>query len=282
MTMTRREDARRILGRALAAWLLAAAGTAAWAASAQHTVSEHECLWDLSKHYYQDPYRWRAIHGANPQVQDPNLIYPGQVLTIPEAGAEAKPKVEVEVEAPAPVETGAAIPAAAPVEASAPVEVSAPAPVAAEAPIPAPAETLPPAAETFRAAESGMIEDSLSTRFPEAQAGQYPSFTRLQAPKGWKEDGRVTEFDEQEIITGPGDLAEAKMEGKSPARVGERFYILRYESPSETDADQDARYLQRVGIAQVESVLPKGRVRLRVLKAGGAVEAGDLLSRKAL
>jgi LysM repeat protein len=265
----------------LSAGLVALAGTGALAASSRHTVAEQDCLWDLSKHYYQDPYRWRSIAGANPQVRDPNRIYPGQVLEIPDAGAAAQPSVELE--ASAPVEAGAAVEASAPIPAELPR--AAPLPEAEsvpEAAVSGPAEEMPPAEEPARPAESGIIEDSLSTEFPEAQAGQYPSFTRLQAPKGWKEDGRVTEFDGQEIITGPGDLAEAALAKNIPARVGDRLYILRHESPSELDEDQNARYLQRVGTVQVESILPKGRVRLRVLKAGGAVEAGDLLSRQPL
>ena len=274
MPMTRREDARRTLGRALAAWLLAAAGTAAWAASAQHTVSEHECLWDLSKHYYQDPYRWRAIHGANPQVQDPNLIYPGQVLTIPEAGAEKGAKVELE--APAPVETGAALEAA-------PIAVPEPqSPIPVSAAAPEPAETMPRAEPAAPRPEKGIVEDSLSIEFPEGQAGQYPSLTRFQAPKGWKEDGRVTEFNEEEVIAGPGDLAEARLAGKTTAQVGERFFVVRADVATEEDEDQKATYLQRVGVVRVEALLPKGRVRVRVLKAGGAVETGDFLSRQGL
>ncbi|MBI5241040.1 MAG: LysM peptidoglycan-binding domain-containing protein [Elusimicrobia bacterium] len=283
--MTRRADARSSRRRLAQAGILAcllAAGGAALAASSQHTVTEHECLWDLSKRYYQDPYRWRDIAGANPLVKDPNLIYPGQVLQIPEAGPAARPKVELE--AAAPVETGAAVPAAAPIETAAPVEVPAPqpAPVPAATVLPEPAAEMPPDVEAPPRAQGGLNEDSLSTKFPEGQAGQYPAFTRVQAPKGWKADGRVTEFDDEEIISGPGDLAEAKMAGKTPVRVGDRFYILRADVANEADADQEATYLQRVGVVRVETILPKGRVRLRVLKAGGAVEAGDLLSRQAL
>jgi hypothetical protein len=247
----------------LSAGLVVLAGTGALAASSRHTVAEQDCLWDLAGRYYKDHFRWRSIAGANPQVKDPNLIYPGQVLEIPDAGAA------VEASAPIPAE----LPKAAPLAEAESVP---------EAAVSGPAEEMPPAEEPARPAESGIIEDSLSTEFPEAQAGQYPSFTRLQAPKGWKEDGRVTEFDGQEIITGPGDLAEAALAKNIPARVGDRFYILRHESPSELDEDQEARYLQRVGTVRVESILPKGRVRLRVLKAGGAVEAGDLLSRQPL
>ncbi|MGD8321522.1 MAG: LysM peptidoglycan-binding domain-containing protein [Gemmatimonadota bacterium] len=53
-----------------------------------HTVVKGDCLWNLAKEYYQDPFDWRRIWEANrDKISDPNLIYPGQVFTIP--GKEA-------------------------------------------------------------------------------------------------------------------------------------------------------------------------------------------------
>ncbi|MEX2467624.1 MAG: LysM peptidoglycan-binding domain-containing protein [Gemmatimonadota bacterium] len=49
-----------------------------------HTVIRDDTLWDLSERYYSDPFEWRLIWEANRSViDDPNLIYPDQVLTIP-------------------------------------------------------------------------------------------------------------------------------------------------------------------------------------------------------
>jgi hypothetical protein len=65
---------------------------------ATHTVVRGDTLWDLSNRYYQTPWEWRRIWEANrDKVQDPNLIYPHQVLTIP--GREAT-VTEVAVEGP--------------------------------------------------------------------------------------------------------------------------------------------------------------------------------------
>ena len=50
-----------------------------------HTVVPKDCLWDLAKHYYSNPFRWRVIHAANTNiVKDPHWIYPKQVLVIPD------------------------------------------------------------------------------------------------------------------------------------------------------------------------------------------------------
>lgn len=55
-----------------------------------HTVVDDDTLWDLSAFYYSSPWEWRLIWNANrSEITDPNLIYPGQVLTIPRAGADA-------------------------------------------------------------------------------------------------------------------------------------------------------------------------------------------------
>jgi nucleoid-associated protein YgaU len=55
---------------------------------AEHTVSEGETLSAISMKYYNSADRddWMAIYEANKEVigDNPNLIKPGQVLTIPE------------------------------------------------------------------------------------------------------------------------------------------------------------------------------------------------------
>jgi nucleoid-associated protein YgaU len=51
-----------------------------------HTVVQGECLYKISGYddVYGDPLKWPRIYRANrDQIKDPNLIYPGWVLTIP-------------------------------------------------------------------------------------------------------------------------------------------------------------------------------------------------------
>lgn len=43
-----------------------------------------DCLWNLAKKYYGDPWKWKKIYLANRnQIADPSVIYPKQVLVIP-------------------------------------------------------------------------------------------------------------------------------------------------------------------------------------------------------
>lgn len=47
-----------------------------------YIVQYGDTLWDLAETYLNNPYRWRDIHQNNPQIVNPNLIYPGDILGI--------------------------------------------------------------------------------------------------------------------------------------------------------------------------------------------------------
>jgi len=47
---------------------------------------DRDCLWNIAKKpsIYGDPWKWKRIYKANTdKIKDPDLIYPGQRLTIP-------------------------------------------------------------------------------------------------------------------------------------------------------------------------------------------------------
>ncbi len=50
----------------------------------KHTVQKGESLSKIAKHYYDDMMKYKLIFEANrDQLDNPDLIHPGQVLTIP-------------------------------------------------------------------------------------------------------------------------------------------------------------------------------------------------------
>lgn len=55
------------------------------AASQTYTVVKGDCLWNIAKRFYGNGSKYTIIYNANKGVigGNPNLIYPGQVLTIP-------------------------------------------------------------------------------------------------------------------------------------------------------------------------------------------------------
>lgn len=71
------------------ALLLLALGTAAQAEirlreghPQQYSVARGDTLWDISARFLQQPWQWPQVWAVNPQVRNPHLIYPGDVLNL--------------------------------------------------------------------------------------------------------------------------------------------------------------------------------------------------------
>jgi LysM repeat protein len=58
----------------------------------RYTVKSGDTLWDIASMYLRDPWLWPEIWHVNPEVQNPHLIYPGDVLTLA-YGPNGEPQV---------------------------------------------------------------------------------------------------------------------------------------------------------------------------------------------
>ncbi len=58
------------------------AGSRALSVPSIHLVRRGDTLWDLSGHYYGNPWQWPRIWSQNPQVENPHWIYPGDQLRL--------------------------------------------------------------------------------------------------------------------------------------------------------------------------------------------------------
>lgn len=72
---------KKLISLCTALFLVFACTLPASAAGVTHTVAAGDTMWKLAVRYQVGT---REIIDANPQIPDPDLIYPGQVLTIPQ------------------------------------------------------------------------------------------------------------------------------------------------------------------------------------------------------
>ena len=60
----------------------------------QYTVQRGDTLWDISTMFLRDPWLWPEIWHINPQIRNPHLIYPGDVITL--FWVDGRPHIQIE------------------------------------------------------------------------------------------------------------------------------------------------------------------------------------------
>jgi len=61
----------------------------------RYVVVKGDTLWDISARFLESPWRWPEVWSFNPQIENPHLIYPGDVVSL-EYDESGKPMLRVE------------------------------------------------------------------------------------------------------------------------------------------------------------------------------------------
>lgn len=226
-----------------------------------HTVIDRDTLWDLAQRYYSNPFEWRTIWEANRGVvEDPNWIYPDEVLVIPGLPGTAAPQ-------PAPVQ---------PQEPAEPVEVEG-----------VPADLVPfglrqarPVTEGARTvfyedtdAARETVEQSMNRAYvPISRDIAYSSPWMIGLDQQPMSTGRLEGFAEPSRASSVRSYDMIRVSMPTPARVGANLHLFRVTRTVEGIG----QVVTPTGVARVET-LGNGEVVATVIKQYGRIQAGDLV-----
>ncbi|HAH31127.1 MAG TPA: hypothetical protein DCL44_02315 [Elusimicrobia bacterium] len=247
-----------------------------FAVNKRHIVARGDTLWDLSRKYYGDPFKWGKIYNANMStVNNPDRIYPKSELEIPDITEEIKPAVKNEpviAEDETVMEPG--------LESS---EI-----------ITGQDSSVPPHTNTGKTAKAAVMQSGdyleqlfkngdLSEEMPRDQK-EWSSSVKV-AGDNWHEDGVITakslaEDESEDGLSFSGETVVVELSSEGLVKKGDYLEAyLKGATAFDKKGERQGFELQRAGMLEVLSV--EGvTVRAKVIDASTSMSKGLLVKKK--
>jgi len=252
---------------------------AAPAEGAVYTIKAGDTLWDIANTYLKDPFLWPFIWKANPGIANPDMIFPGNKLAIPnlapveramQAPAEEAPREQAIEQQPAPKEEVAA-PAAEAVTAGgiAGARVGRNMPVQPSPAPEVPGEEAQTKGSTLIAPEQQQVP--LIDKYSMLSAGFVNNIESSDMIVGGAESGKT--------IFAYGDVVYVNVPAKENVNVGDKYLIY---APLEQvkhpiTREPYGRLIRGLGILQITAKGPSDLLTAQITLSFDAIERKNLL-----
>jgi LysM repeat protein len=253
---------------------------------AAYTIKQGDTLWDIANTFLKDPFLWPFIWKANPHITNPDLIYAGNKLSIPNLAPVERAMQTPVTTAPKEERAIERQVQAAPKKEAAPAEQPKPAEgiASAEAVRPKPAEPVPAAEAPAEAAPEAAPTAGSTLVVPE----ELPSpiidkYTMLSA-------GFVNNIETGDMIVGGADKGKTEygyddivyvhVDPKENVAVGDKFLIYvpleRVKHPR--TGERYGRLIRGLGVLQITAKDTGGLLTARISLSFDAIERKSLLT----
>lgn len=243
----------------------------------KHSVAKGDTLWDLSRKYYRDPFKWGKIYNANTgTVENPDRIYPAEELVIPDIQEEVAPGPDPAESAAAAQEELVELARASDVPLSAPVPAAPPPPSgAAKVPVKAGGAALN---EQFMDFDPNVLSEEMPEDMKEWQTN-----VRI-VPDSWTESGVVmskqSSGDNEFSLAFSGETVIVKVANPGLFRPGDTMNCyLKGATAFDKKGNRLGRELQKTGLLEVISV-EGDLVNARILDANTSINKGQVVKKK--
>lgn len=207
----------------------------------RYVVVKGDTLWGIAARFLRDPWRWPEVWEINPQIKNPHLIYPGDVITL--TYHDGKPVLKVER------------------------------PGAEEAKPTSP--ELPTVRMAPRARPVPLAEQAIEP-IPLDAIAQFLKRARILSDREAQGAAYIVSTEEDRLIAGSGNRVYVR--GMAPSETS-RFQILRVGAPYRNPGAKEDDILGYEGVYVGESVLEQlgDPATLRITESSREALHGDLL-----